>query len=72
MLFRSADVAERHNLGADDHAQALAFARKIAQRHRGLDRTTFTRRLGGALQRRGFTGGAVRQALSTIWQELHQ
>ena len=67
-----ADVAERHNLGADDHAQALAFARKIAQRHRGLDRTTFTRRLGGALQRRGFTGSAVRQALTTVWQELHQ
>ncbi|MCX6016880.1 MAG: regulatory protein RecX, partial [Chloroflexales bacterium] len=63
-------VAESHNLGADDEAQALAFARKISRRLRGLDRTTFTRRLGGSLQRRGFTGNALRHAMQIVWDEI--
>lgn len=63
-------VAESHNLGADDEAQALTYAHKISRRLRGLDRTTFTRRLGGALQRRGFTGSALRNAMQTVWYEL--
>jgi hypothetical protein len=37
---------------------------------RGLDRTTFTRRLGGSLQRRGFTGSAMRHAMQIVWQEI--
>jgi len=68
-----ADVSAIHDLGSNDTANALAFARKIAPRHRGLDRVTFMRRVGGALQRRGFTGSAVRQALTTVWHEsAHQ
>lgn len=63
-------VADSHNLGADDEAHALTYARKISRRLRGLDRTTFTRRLGGALQRRGFTGSAMRHAMQIVWQEL--
>jgi regulatory protein len=65
-------VADSHNLGDDDEAHALTYARKISRRLRGLDRTTFTRRLGGALQRRGFNGSAMRQAMQTVWQELQQ
>ena len=61
-----------HHLGANDADNALTFARKIATRHRGLDRVTFTRRLGGALQRRGFDSSAIRHALTTVWQELHR
>lgn len=66
-----ADVSATHDLGADDTANALAFARKIAPRHRGLDRVTFMRRLGGALQRRGFDSSAIRHALTTVWNEQH-
>lgn len=67
-----ADISASHDLGANDEANALAFARKIAARHRGLDRTTFMRRVGGSLQRRGFASSAVRVALTTVWHELHQ
>ena len=65
-------VADSHHLGDDDEAHALTYARKISRRLRGLDRTTFTRRLGGALQRRGFNGSAMRHAMQTVWQELQQ
>lgn len=64
-----ADVSAAHALGSNDHANALAFARKIAPRHRGLDRITFMRRVGGALQRRGFDTSTMRHVLSIVWQE---
>ncbi|MCE2852867.1 MAG: regulatory protein RecX [Roseiflexaceae bacterium] len=67
-----AEVSVSHDLGSADTTNALAFARTVAARHRGLDRATFTRRLGGALQRRGFDSSAIRHALNTVWQELQQ
>jgi SOS response regulatory protein OraA/RecX len=63
-------VAESLNVGSDDETHALTYARKISRRLRGLDRTTFTRRLGGSLQRRGFTGSAMRHAMQIVWQEI--
>lgn len=41
----------------DEHAAALAFARKRAAATAGLDRAARYRRLVGALGRRGFPGG---------------
>lgn len=56
----------------EDMAQALAHARKLLPRVRGADRATFLRRVGGALQRRGFPLAAVKQALAITWQEHTQ
>ncbi|MFN5058973.1 MAG: RecX family transcriptional regulator [Chloroflexota bacterium] len=63
-------LADTHQLDANDQDGALQLARKLAPRMRNLDRTTFMRRLGGSLQRRGFGGDATRHALRTIWSEL--
>ncbi|MFZ9859132.1 MAG: RecX family transcriptional regulator [Roseiflexaceae bacterium] len=63
-------LADTHQLDANDHDGALTLARKLGPRMRNLDRTTFMRRLGGTLQRRGFGGDATRQALRIIWGEL--
>jgi regulatory protein len=63
-------LADTHQLDANDQDGALQHARKLAPRMRTLDRTTFMRRLGGTLQRRGFGGDATRQALRIIWSEL--
>ena len=62
-------LAVEHALQASDDDHALAAARTYAGRLRAFDRVTFTRRLTGALLRRGFPGSAVRQAVQTCWQE---
>lgn len=63
-------LADAHQLDANDHDGALILARKLAPRMRNLDRTTFMRRLGGTLQRRGFGSDATRHALRLVWSEL--
>lgn len=62
-------LADTHQIDANDLNGALHHARKLAPRMRALDRTTFMRRLGGTLQRRGFGSDATRQALRIIWNE---
>lgn len=64
-------LSDTHHLDANDHAGALQHARKLAPRMRALDKITFMRRLGGNLQRRGFGMDAVRQAIRTVWNEIH-
>lgn len=58
-----------HNIGAADADQALQFARKVANRLRGLDKITYTRRLSGVLLRRGYPMSAVRAAVQIGWSE---
>ncbi len=63
-------LADAHDLDANDHDGALHHARKLARRMQHLDRNTYMRRLGGTLQRRGFGTDAVRNAIRTTWSEI--
>lgn len=63
-------LSQTHNIGATDADQALQYARKLANRMRGLDKTTYTRRLSGVLLRRGYPMSAVRAAVQSCWAEL--
>ncbi|HRN30272.1 MAG TPA: regulatory protein RecX, partial [Terrimesophilobacter sp.] len=49
----------------DEFGRALALAEQRAGRLSGLDRDTAVRRLGGFLQRKGYSGDVVRHAVST-------
>ncbi|MBM4412535.1 MAG: regulatory protein RecX [Chloroflexi bacterium] len=63
-------LADTHQLDANDLDGALRHAHKLAPRMQHLDRATFMRRLGGNLQRRGFGTDAVRHALRSVWSEI--
>ncbi len=55
-----------------DATRAEAVARTVLTRYARLTEwTTFQRRLGGYLLRRGFTGDQVRTLLARLWRELH-
>ena len=64
-----ASLSQQHDIGASDADHALLYARKLANRLRGLDKTTYTRRLSGVLLRRGYPMSAVRVAIQTCWAE---
>jgi regulatory protein len=49
---------------------ALQAARSQLRRYRGSDRAEFKKKLGGYLQRRGFTYGDARTALQQLIEEL--
>ncbi len=55
--------------GADaESARALQLARNALPRYANApDRATFTRRLGGFLQRRGFTLDVIRPVIDQLW-----
>lgn len=57
------DIADQTVSEMDDDEAALRAAERPARRLAGLDRATFTRRLGGYLARRGF---GARVVLKTI------
>ncbi|HEY8478131.1 MAG TPA: RecX family transcriptional regulator [Chloroflexota bacterium] len=48
---------------------AFALARQRVPSLRGLDRTTFRRRLGSMLLRRGFGYGVAQRVVDALWQE---
>lgn len=53
-------------------ARAEAVARTALRRYAtSPDRATFERRLGGLLQRRGFSLHVIRPMLAILWNELH-
>ena len=53
----------------DDSELALNAGRKLSRRYQALDKVEFTRKLGAALQRRGFSYGVVRECLQLLWKE---
>lgn len=57
--------------GADaESARAFQLARTALHRYANApDRATFTRRLGGFLQRRGFTLDVIRPVIDQLWAE---
>jgi regulatory protein len=70
----SADVAAHvlsdEELTGDEPARAMALARTALRKYAGAaDRATFTRRLGGYLQRRGFRFDIIRPIVDQLWGE---
>jgi regulatory protein len=53
----------------DDLELALTAGRKLSRRYQLLDKLEYNRKLGAALQRRGFSYGVVRDCLSLLWKE---
>jgi len=71
----SRDVVDSALADADDpeaeQERAMAVARNALRRYADApDRPTFQRRLGGLLQRRGFSLNLIRPILGTLWEEL--
>ena len=57
--------------GGSDRSKALEVARKKLRSYQNLDKATFKRRMGGFLQRRGFSFGAVSFVTNRLWAELN-
>ncbi len=55
--------------GFDDEMNAIRAARKHLPTLKGTDYPTFTRRLGGYLQRRGFSFSLTRKTVRQLWME---
>ncbi|NOK60503.1 MAG: RecX family transcriptional regulator [Chloroflexi bacterium AL-W] len=58
----------------DETEQAITLARSIVHKYSDSpNRTTFARRMGGYLQRRGFNFDIVHSVIDQLWQEIqHQ
>ncbi|HMO59029.1 MAG TPA: RecX family transcriptional regulator [Roseiflexaceae bacterium] len=55
-----------------EYEQALHLARRMVDRYAALaDFAVFSRKLGGMLQRRGFSYDVVRPIVTLLWQELN-
>jgi regulatory protein len=67
-----ADVIAAADDGADaERARAEQLAHDALSRYANApDRATFTRRLGGFLQRRGFTLEVIRPVVDQLWNDL--
>jgi regulatory protein len=56
------------DLTGDEHARALMLARGVLPRYAGAaDYATFQRRLGGYLQRRGFSYDVMKPVIEELW-----
>lgn len=63
-------LAEQAVETIDEAESAYRAAQARAQRMRGLEREVFRSRLGGFLQRRGFTYEIVKETVDRLWKEL--
>lgn len=71
------DIAEAvlgdGELLGDQGEQALAVGRVALHKYANAsDKLIFTRKLGGYLQRRGFSFDTIRPVIDTLWRELQQ
>jgi len=64
------EVVEEATEGLDDDAAACRAAAKRAERFRSLPYPEFRQKLGGFLQRRGFSYGVSNRAIAKVWTEL--
>lgn len=53
----------------NDFDLAMDAGRKLSRRYQLLDKLEYNRKLGAALQRRGFSYGIVRECLPILWKE---
>jgi regulatory protein len=66
-------ILSDEELTGDEAGRALALARAALRKYAGApDRTTFQRRMGGYLQRRGFGFDVIGPIIETLWAELHE
>ena len=47
----------------------MEAGRKLSRRYQNLEKSEYDRKLGAALQRRGFSYGIVRECLPSLWGE---
>jgi regulatory protein len=64
------EIAAEAVAALSDEDAALAAAERRLRSLRGLDRQTFTRRLGSFLASRGFSYGVARQTIERCWATL--
>lgn len=64
-----AETAAASASAEDDEQRAVAAGRKRLRSLSGADFQTFTNRMGGFLQRRGFGYGVARGAIRRLWDE---
>ena len=65
------DVLADEDLLGDQGEQAMAVGRTALHKYvNAPDKMTFTRKLGGYLQRRGFGFDVIRPVIDTLWAEL--
>jgi regulatory protein len=66
-------VLSDDELTGDEPERAMTLARAAVRKYaKAPDRMTFTRRLGGYLQRRGFNFETIRPIVDQLWDELRQ
>lgn len=67
------EAVSDHDLVGDAQEQALLVARGTLSKYAQItDRTTFQRRLGGYLQRRGFEYETIKPIVETLWREIQR
>lgn len=67
----AAQVLNDDELTGDQAARALTVARAALHKYAGaVDRPTFLRRMGGYLQRRGFSFDIIRPIVDQLWAEV--
>lgn len=65
------EVLTDESLAGDEPERALAVARGALRKYAdAADRNAFTRRMGGYLQRRGFTFDVIRPIIDQLWAEV--
>lgn len=66
-------VLSDDTLTGDEGGRAMMLARRALHKYTDApDRPTFTRRLGGYLQRRGFDFEVIRPILDLLWNEIRE
>lgn len=65
----SPDTAASAASIVDDEESAIRAGTRFARRMVDADFGSFRRRLGGYLQRRGYSGGLTRRTISRLWEE---
>ena len=66
----SGDIIDDALGGFDSSAAAVHAASRYAARQAGCDRSTFDRRVGAFLSRRGFESGVIRETVMNLRNEL--
>jgi len=64
------ELAAETTAGLSDENAAFEAAQRRLRTLRGLDRATFTRRLGSFLSSRGFSYGVARKTIDRCWEDV--
>jgi regulatory protein len=64
------ELAAETTAGLSDENAAFEAAQRRLRTLRGLDRATFTRRLGSFLSSRGFSYGVARRTIDRCWEDV--